>query len=120
MLAAMALAGQVMFFVGLVFMFLDLFAIPDALFPGREFTAEEIAPFISETIASYGPLLGLGVAGAVVTWLLLIRGYYRAAWFLKASRVFAWLWVPLIPVGPVIGVLLLAAGRGPITADQSN
>ena len=107
-------------FVGLGFMLFDLFSLPDALFPDRDFTAEEIAPYLVETIDSYIPVLGVGIVGAIVAWLLILKGRYWATWFLNASRVFGWLWMPFIPVGTVLGALLLSSRAHAVESQDAT
>lgn len=88
-------------------MLFDLLSLPNAVFPGQDVSVRDLIPYMVETIDSYQSILGVGIVGAITAWLLILKGRYRASWFLSASRVFGWLWMPLIPVGTVLGVLLL-------------
>ena len=114
-LAGASIAAQIIWFVGFWFLFFDLLSLPNAVFPGQDVSAEDLIPYMVETIDSYRPFLGVGIIGAITAWLLILKGRYWAPWFLSASRVVGWLWMPLIPVGTVLGVLLLSSRSAAIS-----
>ena len=108
-LGASALIAQAAWFASSAFMVLDIASLPDTVFAGRVFTVEEITPYIRDTVASYSLGAGVGVTGALIAWLLMLKGRFDASWFLLGNRVLGWLWMPFIPVGTAVGVLLLSA-----------
>ncbi len=111
LIAAICLAAQLVGLVAIYWMVFEFVTLPDELF--RQFTADTqaIQRYVVETGASWQPLPFVGVVGAVAGWLVILNGRCRDAWFLATSRVIAWLWLPVIPVGTVIGVLVLFARR---------
>lgn len=64
---------------------------------------------ILETIASYSFYIGAGIIAAILALLLILKGQYRATWYLRTSRVLAWIWLPFVPVGTLLGALVLSA-----------
>ena len=113
--AGASVAAQVVWFVGFCFLAWDLLSLPDAIFPGQDVSAEDLVPYVAETIHSYRFIVGVGIIGALAAWLLILKGRYRAPWFLSVSRVIGWLWMPLVPVGTALGVLLLSARTAAIS-----
>ncbi len=108
MLAIICVLAQVLGLSSIGFMLFDLFTFPDELVAGAG-DAKALTPFIEETIASYRPYFGTGVVGAIAAWLLILKGRYWADWFLKTSRIISWIWMPVVPVGTVLGILVLSA-----------
>ena len=49
----------------------------------------------------------IGLAGVLMAWLVLRNRENRPSWFLPVSTFFAWMWMIFIPIGTVIGVLML-------------
>ncbi|MEM6817415.1 MAG: hypothetical protein AAF578_01380 [Pseudomonadota bacterium] len=49
----------------------------------------------------------IGVVGVFLAWLVLRNKNDRPSWFLPVSTFFAWTWMVFIPIGTVIGVLML-------------
>jgi len=109
MLAAVVLIAQALAFVGLGYMFADIVVLPDVLFPGRRATLAELAPYVVDTVVSYWAVFVIGALGALAALLLILKGKYQATWFLTTARVLGWVWVPLFPLGTVLGILILRA-----------
>ena len=49
----------------------------------------------------------IGLVGVFMAWLVLRNKEDRPSWFLPVSTFFAWTWMVFIPIGTVIGVLML-------------
>lgn len=49
----------------------------------------------------------IGLVGVAIAWWVLRDRKSRPLWFVTTSKVLAWAWIPFIPVGTVIGVLML-------------
>ena len=64
-----------------------------------------------ELVYEARPALLVGLIGGLLAWIALARLGYHEAWFLRANRIYGWFWIPLIPVGTVMGVALLVARR---------
>ena len=71
--------------------------------------------YVLETIASYLPLIGTGVLGAIVSYVICIRNVCRAPWFLTGARVLGWLWLPFLSAVIILGIMIPRATR--ITGD---
>ena len=108
-IAAVSIIAQVAGFLAIGWMFYDLFTFPEALFESASGDTELIQQYIAETVLSYRPGLGVGALGAIASWLLILKGRFHSAWFMKTARVLAWVWMPLVPIGTVLGVLVLSA-----------
>lgn len=107
--------------VGLIsvgFLVFDLATLPESLMAQAADDTAFVNPYIHETVASYGAWFGAGMVAAMVAWLLILKGAYRATWFLRVSRVLAWSWLPLIPVGTIVGLLVLRARTGAIAEGK--
>ena len=119
LIAAICVAVQLIGLVAFYWMLFEFFTLPDELL--EQFTAdtESTERYIAETFASWQPWPFLGFVGAIVGWLLILNGRCRDAWFLAASRVLAWVWLPVFPVGTVIGALVLNA-RGKAVRAQAG
>ena len=109
LVAGIAVAAQLAGFVAIYWMLFEFFTLPAELL--QQFTAdtETTQRYLVETFASWQPWPFVGLVGAVVGWLLILNGRCRDGWFLTASLVLACIWLPLIPVGTVIGTLILFA-----------
>ena len=118
-IAFIAVAAQLVGLVATYWMFFEFFTLPEELV--QQFTAdtETARQFLAETFASWQPWPFVGLVSAVVSWLLVLNGRCRDTWFLTASLVLACLWLPLIPVGTVIGALMLIA-RAKAIRDQTD
>ena len=62
----------------------------------------------------------IGSVGVFPAWLVLRDGDSRPSWFLKASTLFAWIWMAFIPIGTVIGVSMLRWCRPIPVAGSGN
>ncbi|MGI9225459.1 MAG: hypothetical protein ACR2QX_13330 [Woeseiaceae bacterium] len=113
-IAAASLIAQATFFVGFVFLLVDLFNLTNIITPDMEEDSSLLVPYILETIASYQPLLGIGVIGAIVSYVIYFKKILRAPWYLTGTRVVGWLWLPVVPIGTVIGIVLLGARKAAI------
>ncbi len=104
-----ALLAQVISFGVFGFLISDLIGLPAVFFPDGGWTAGQLFPHIFETVVSYWTVFLLGAIGATAAALLMISGRLRGGWFLSLCRIVGWLWMPLLPIGPVLGVFLLRA-----------
>lgn len=120
LIAGICVAAQLVGLVATYWMFFEFFTLPDELL--QQFTAdtETAERYLAETFASWQPWPFLGFVGAFVGWLLILNGRCRDAWFLAVSRVLAWIWLPLIPVGTVIGALVLRARAQALRKQPSD
>ncbi len=96
----------------------DIVILPEVLFPGRSATVTELAPYALDTVVSYWAFIVVGTLGALATWLLIVKGQYLASWFLTTARILGWLWIPLVPLGTVLGILILRS-RSRATRERS-
>lgn len=119
-IAGASVAVQAVGLLGIGFMVFDLATLPDSLVEQGALEEALVSPYIYETVASYAGWLGTGLAAAIVAWLLILKGVYRGAWFLGVSRVLAWCWMPLIPVGTGVGVLVLSARAAAIADAEAQ
>lgn len=117
-LAGASVAAQVVGLLSIGFMVFDLATLPESLMTQAADTAA-VNQYIYETVVSYGAWVGAGMVAAIVAWLLILKGEYTAGWFLRVSRVLAWSWLPLIPAGTIVGVLVLSA-RAAATAEAES
>lgn len=111
LVAAFSLAAQLIFFVGLGFLAFDLASLVNIVAPQMEQDPSHLTQYIRETFESYGPTIGTGLLGAVATYAVYLKSAFRATWFLRGTKILAWLWLPLIPIGTLIGIVLLGASR---------
>ena len=118
-LAGASLTTQVVGLLSLGFMVFDLATLPESLMAQAPEDTPLVNQYVFDTVASYGAWVGAGLAAAIVAWLLILKGQYTAGWFLRVSRVLAWSWLPLVPVGTVVGVLVLRA-RAVVIADEES
>lgn len=109
--AALSLIAQAVFFIGYVFLLADLYGLTYIITPAMEEDPSLLAPYIRETIVSYQSVIGIGIVGAIVAVVIYQRKIYSADWFLAGTRVAGWLWLPFVPVGTIIGIVLLGARR---------
>ena len=118
--AAISIVAQFMGIIAIYWMLFEFFTLPEELL--RQFTADadSIRRYVVETFASWQPFPFVGLVGAVLGWLLIWNGRCRDAWFLTASLPLACLWLPLIPVGTVIGTLVLLARARAIREQAPN
>ena len=108
-LAVISLCTQVLSFVGIGFLLADLMVLPGVFFPDGDWSFAGLSPYAIETIVGYWPVFLLAAVGAMLSALLMVTAGYRGAWFLGICRVLGWLWLPLLPIGPVLGAILLRA-----------
>ncbi len=108
-LAGACVIAQIVGLLSIGFMVFDLATLPESLMAQAADDTALVNQYIYETVVSYGAWVGAGMVAAIVAWLLILKGNYRSAWFLTVSRVLAWSWLPLIPVGTIVGVLVLRA-----------
>ena len=119
-LAGASVAAQLVGLLSIGFMVFDLATLPESLMAQAADNTALANQYVYETVASYGAWVGAGMVAAIVAWLLILRGKYTAAWFLRVSRVLAWSWLPLIPVGTTVGVLVLRARSAAIADAESQ
>jgi len=107
LLAAASIFAHALFFIGAGFVLADLLVLPRVF--AREIEGDWIRvwPYVAETLPGWWPVLALGLASASLAGWLLWTSRFGAAWFRTATRVIGWLWLPLLPVGPVVGAALL-------------
>jgi len=108
-LAGTCVIAQIVGLLSIGFMVFDLATLPESLMAQAADDTALVNQYIYETVVSYGAWVGAGMVAAIVAWLLILKGNYRSAWLLTVSRVLAWSWLPLIPVGTIVGVLVLRA-----------
>lgn len=104
-IAAMGLVAQAAFFVGFGFLAADLLSLTYTIAP--EMREGSLVPFVEETIASYRAILWTGLISAAVHSVIYVRRLVRAPWFLAGTRVLAWLWLLLLPIGAVVAIVLI-------------
>ncbi len=51
--------------------------------------------------------VAIGLVGVLLAWLVLRNKKNRPSWFLPVSTFFAWAWMVFVPIGTVVGVLIL-------------
>jgi cytochrome bd-type quinol oxidase subunit 1 len=95
--------------MGIGFLVFDFVTFPPELIAAANDSPQGLTPYIVETIFSYRFVLGTGIVAAALAWMLVLKNIYRGDWFLRANRIFGWMWMPLIPLGPLLGVLLLSS-----------
>ena len=95
-------------------MLVDMFSLVYVMTPEMEEDTSLLIPYIRETVDSYRPALGVGVIGAVVSYIIYLKSDFRAPWYLKGTRTLGWLWLPFIPIGTLIGIVLLGARKSAI------
>jgi magnesium-transporting ATPase (P-type) len=49
----------------------------------------------------------IGLVGAALAWYVLRRKESRPNWFVSASRTFAFAWMVFVPIGTIVGFLML-------------
>lgn len=114
----LSLVAQAVFFLGFVFMMRDVFTLPPELVT-PDSDPELVRNYIAETIQSYRQALGIGILGAIATWLIISRAELDDTAFLTTARVLAWLWLPFIPIGTLIGIVILGARRELLAGDDN-
>lgn len=76
-----------------------------------------MAGAVSQNIINLGFGTLIGLAGVFIAWRVLRNRDDRPGWFLPVSTFFAWAWMVFVPVGTVIGVLMLRWRRSKPDAD---
>ncbi len=109
--AAASMVAQIIGIAAFGWLVFEFLTLPDELLEQVISDPDFTKRFIAETVISYRPWLLAGYAAGFVGWLLIRNAWCRDAWFLAASRVLAWIWLPLIPIGTAIGALLLSARK---------
>ncbi len=109
--AAISVVAQIMGIAAFGWLLFEFFTLPGELLEHVVSDPDITKRFVEETLVSYRPWFLAGFVGGFVGWLLILKAWCRDAWFMATSRVLAWIWLPLIPVGTVIGALLLSARR---------
>ena len=117
-LAGASVIVQIVGLLSLGFMVFDLATLPETLMVQAADDAAFVDQYVFETVASYGAWVGAGLAAAIVAWLLILKGKYKDVWFLRSSRVLACSWLPLVPVGTLVGALVLRARAAAIREDK--
>jgi hypothetical protein len=105
-IAAASLLTQAAFFIGFGFLVSDVSGLRYVIAP--DMREGSLLPYIQETIASYQAVLWAGLVGAAVYGGIYFRKLVSARWFLTGARMLAWLWFLLIPVGTLVGVVLIS------------
>ncbi len=118
-IAAISVGAQVVGLACIAFMLFEFYASIDKLIEIAAGDKAVLKRLVLETVASYGPYIGIGIIGAISTWLLILKGRYRTAWYLKTTRVLAWMWMAFIPVGTALGVLVLSARSAAIESRKA-
>lgn len=119
LLAVASVVAQVIGLLSFGFMMYDIFTLPPALTEQIGGDTVRDQQYVLETVLSYLAWVTAGIVGAIVAWLLILKNRYRAPWYLRTSRVIAWSWMLLFPIGTGLGVLVLRARAAAIT-DTAN
>lgn len=119
-LAGISVLAQIVGLLSVAFLIFDLATLPESLIEQGAGNNELISKYFLETVASYTAWLGVGIFAALVAWMLILKDKCRDAWFLRSSRVLAWSWMPLIPIGTLVGVLVLSARAAAIADEESQ
>ena len=119
-IAVAGLVAQVLFFVGLVFLLVDLNNLKYVMTPEMQEDSSLLVPYLRETLVSYYPVYGIGFIGAVVCYVVLYKKLIDRTWFVKSTRLLAWLWLPFVPVGTLVGIVLLGASKEAIEASTDT
>jgi len=90
-------------------MLVDMFSLVNVVLPTMGPGSSSLTPYIRETFESYLPTLGVGVAGAVASWIIYRKSDFQASWYLRGARILGWLWVTVVPVGVLLGIGMLGA-----------
>ncbi len=120
LVAAASVLAQLVGLVAVYWMLFEFFTLPAELMQQFTSDTESTQRYLVETIDSWQPWPFVGLVGAVLGGFLIFNGGCRDAWFLAVSRVLAWIWLPLIPVGTVIGALVLSAGAKAIREQEDR
>lgn len=107
LLAAASVVAHILCFIGAAFLLADLLVLPRVFARQIEGDWLRLWPYAAETLVGWWPLLALGLPAAGLAVWLLWTSRYDVAWFRRTTRVIGWLWLPLVPIGPVVGAALL-------------
>ncbi len=108
-LALFSLFAQAIGVLGIGFLIYDLLVLPRVFYPDGDWTVAGLLPYALETIVGYWPVILLCAIGVGIAALLMVKARFRARWYLISCRISGWLWMPLLPVGPIFGTTLLLA-----------
>ena len=97
-----------------------MFSLVNVITPEIEKDSSLLLPYIRETAASYRPALGIGIIGSIVSLFVYLKTDFRAPWYLKGTQIIGWLWLPLVPVGTLIGIVLLGARKSALESAEEN
>lgn len=97
-----------------------MFSLVNVVTPEMEQDSSLLVPYIRETFESYWPALGVGVIGAVVSCIVCLKSDFRASWYLRGTHILGWLWLPFIPIGTLIGIVLLGARKSALESTEEN
>ena len=61
-----------------------------------------------------------GIIGATLSALLIRKVRYRARWYLAATRFFAYTWLAFVPLGTILGYVLLRWSRDNEPSNPGN
>jgi len=120
LLAVASVVAQIVGLFSFGYMMYDIFMLPATLIEQAGGDTARVQQYVLETALSYGAWIASGVIGAILTWLLILKDGYRATWFLATSRVIAWIWMPLFPIGTGLGLLVLRARAAAVTDTGSG
>lgn len=118
--ALASLGAQTVYLVGFVFLLIDLYGLGYMMTPAMRESPTLLAPYILDTVFSYWSTIGIGMIGAMMAWALCSRGNYRKSWYLNGIRLFGYLWLPFVPVGTLIGVVLLHTHKAVMRREENN
>ena len=108
-LALLSLFAQAIGLLGIGFLRNDLLVLPRVFYPDGDWSVAGLLPYALETIVGYWPIFLVCAIGVSVAALLMVKARFRTRWYLISCRILGWLWMPLLPVGPVFGATLLLA-----------
>ena len=107
--AAVSIIAQLVGFVAIFWILFEFFTLPDELRQQFFASTETTRRYVVETVDSWQPWPAVGLVGVIVGWLLIMKAWCRDPWFLATSRVLAWIWLVIFPIGTVMGALVLSA-----------
>ena len=118
--AYVCLAAQLLFFASLVAMLVEVFSLTVIAPDQPEPKVTDVQNQLAAIFDKYRKFFGIGVLGAIAHLIVLKKRAVREQWFLTFSRVFGWTWIPLIPIGTILGILMLGARQSELALQADT